>query len=537
MPAKLLRTPTARRRHHLPVLHLVAVLLLVPLSRPASASASTVVTHLPGFDGPLPFYLETGYVGVEEETGAELFYYFAKSERSPGTDPVILWLTGGPRCSGFSGFAFEVGPVKYVRAPYTGVLPRLVQNPLSWTKMASIIFLDSPVCSGFSYARDPKGCDVGDYSSSLQVQRFLNKVRIELAHCPVNNSVLSTDRSMAGCLCVQWFTHHPQYLSNPFYLGGDSYAGKVIPLIATYMSQGTEKRDQPLINLKGYLIGNPITEPKFDKNFQVQGAHGFGIISDQIYEAAMKNCKGNYVNPANQLCAEVLETVDSLISEIADAHVLYKKCVVAMPEPIDDAIRRKFLLEESIEPNEAPGRPTVDCFTYGYYLAYLWMNNKMTRDALRIKEGTVGEWVRCKKEVPYTQDMPSSIPYHRNLTTRGYRALVYSGDHDLQVPQLSTQAWIRSLNFSIVDDWRAWHLDGQAAGFTITYANKLTFATVKVILFSSFRSCFLSIEPLCHSCNRAHNRLLVQGGGHTAPEYQPEECFAMAQRWLDNKPL
>ncbi|KAM3294298.1 hypothetical protein ACQJBY_037291 [Aegilops geniculata] len=492
MPVKHLRTPTAGagRRHHFPVPHLVpGLLLLLLLSRLASASASTVVTHLPGFDGPLPFYLETGYVGVEEETGTELFYYFAESEGSPGTDPVILWLTGGPRCSGFSGFAFEVGPVKYVLAPYTGGLPRLVQNPLSWTKMASIIFLDSPVCSGFSYARDPKGCDVGDYSSSLQVQRFLNKVTIELAHC--NNS---------------WFTDHPQYLSNPFYLGGDSYAGKVIPLIAHYISQGTEKREQPLINLKGYLIGNPITDPKFDKNFQVQGAHGFGIISDQIYEAAMKNCKGNYVNPVNQLCAEVLETVDSLISEIADAHVLYKKCVVATPKPIDDAIRRKFLLEESIEPNEAPGRPTVDCFTYGYYLAYLWMNNKMTRDALGIKGGTVGEWVRCKKELPYTQDMPSSIPYHLNLSTRGYRALVYSGDHDLQVPQLSTQAWIRSLNFSIIDDWRAWHLDGQAAGFTIAYANNLTFATVK-------------------------------GGGHTAPEYQPEECFAMARRWLENKPL
>jgi hypothetical protein len=89
-----------------------------------------------------------------------------------------------------------------------------------------------------------------------------------------------------------------------------------------------------------------------------------------------------------------------------------------------------------------------------------------------------------------------------------------SGDHDLEVPFLGTQAWIRSLNFSIIDDWRAWHLDGQAAGlshffeyiphglcvvfllctlllnesfllhrFTIAYANNLTFATIKVILF------------------------------------------------------
>ncbi|VAI82870.1 unnamed protein product [Triticum turgidum subsp. durum] len=203
-------------------LRLVPGLLLLLLSRPAPAPASTVVTHLPGFDGPLPFYLETGYVGVEEDTGAELFYYFVESERSPGADPVLLWLTGGPRCSGFSGLAFEVGPVKYVLAPYDGGLPQLVYNPLSWTKMASIVFLDSPVCSGFSYARDPEGCDVGDYSSSLQVQRFL----------------------------IKWFTDHPQYLSNPFYIGGDSYAGKVVPLIAQYISEGIEGRQQPVINLK-----------------------------------------------------------------------------------------------------------------------------------------------------------------------------------------------------------------------------------------------------------------------------------------------
>jgi len=42
--------------------------------------------------------------------------------------------------------------------------------------MASILFLDSPVGSGFSYASDPKGYEVGDISSSRQVLTFLRKV-------------------------------------------------------------------------------------------------------------------------------------------------------------------------------------------------------------------------------------------------------------------------------------------------------------------------------------------------------------------------
>jgi hypothetical protein len=42
--------------------------------------------------------------------------------------------------------------------------------------MASILFLDSPVGSSFSYASDPKAYEVGDISSSRQVLTFLRKV-------------------------------------------------------------------------------------------------------------------------------------------------------------------------------------------------------------------------------------------------------------------------------------------------------------------------------------------------------------------------
>lgn len=49
------------------------------------------------------------YVGVDESEDVQLFYYFAKSDLNPREDPLVLWLTGGPGCSSFTGFAYEVG--------------------------------------------------------------------------------------------------------------------------------------------------------------------------------------------------------------------------------------------------------------------------------------------------------------------------------------------------------------------------------------------------------------------------------------------
>ncbi|TVU45248.1 hypothetical protein EJB05_04727, partial [Eragrostis curvula] len=338
---------------------LVACLALLPLL----SHAASVVTHLPGFHGPLPFYLETGYVGVEEATGTELFYYFVESERSPATDAVLLWLSGGPRCSVLCGLTLEIGPV------------------------ANVLFVDSPVGAGFSYARDPKGYDVGDISSSMQMVTFLRK---------------------------------------------------------------------------GYLVGNPVTGDKIDKNSRIPTSHSFGIISDQLYEAVMKNCEGDYLSLKNKLCADVVQTITGLMSEVSESNVLETLCH-------SDTLRRKSLLEERNGLGGPPHEPPPECheYFYGRYLIYFWANDNATRAALGIKEGTLTEWIRCKEDpsrIPYTYDLPSSIQCHFNVTTSGYRALVYRGDHDLVVPFSGTRAWIRSFNFAIVDDWRAWHLHGQAAG-------------------------------------------------------------------------
>ena len=37
---------------------------------------------------------------------------------------------------------------------------------------------------------------------------------------------------------VKWFNEHPEYLANPFYIGGESYAGKTVPFLSQMISEG-----------------------------------------------------------------------------------------------------------------------------------------------------------------------------------------------------------------------------------------------------------------------------------------------------------
>uniref|UniRef100_A0A0E0BIX4 Uncharacterized protein n=1 Tax=Oryza glumipatula TaxID=40148 RepID=A0A0E0BIX4_9ORYZ len=140
-------------------------------------------------------------------------------------------------------------------------------------------------------------------------------------------------------------------------------------------------------------------------------------------------------------------------------------------------------------------------------LLKIWANDETVRESLGVQKGTVGEWKRCNRDIDYHRDVRSTVEYHLTLMRKGYRAIIYSGDHDSRVPSISTQAWIRLLNLSIADDWRPWYVDGQVAGFTRSYAsNNLTYATVK-------------------------------GAGHTAAEYKPKECQEMFARWISGTPL
>ncbi|XP_057727577.1 serine carboxypeptidase-like 1 [Arachis stenosperma] len=460
------------------VLIVFALVLEIICSFQLSTSHS-IVQSLPGFQGPLPFVLETGYVGVgetEEEQDGEVFYYFIHSENNPKEDPLLLWLTGGPGCSALSGLVFEVGPLSFINEEYNGSLPNLVLKPQSWTKVSSVIFVDLPVGAGFSYAKTERAVHQSTRKVVQDAHQFIRK----------------------------WLVDHPEFQSNEVYIAGDSVSGLPIPAIVEEISNGNEGGVQPHINLQGYLLGNPFTTFTED-NYAVAFNHGMGLISDELYESLNRNCKGEFinVNPGNKACVRDMESYKETISGIYVCHILEPNCEFALRNPWR---RRSLTLTDQLHKFPILAVPPLSCRSHAYLLCTYWANFEDVRKALNVRKGSIGNWQRCNYDILYKHDIRNSVQYHENLSSKGYRSLIYSGDHDMIVPFLATQAWIRSLNYTIVDEWRQWYVNGQVAGYTRTYSNRMTFATVK-------------------------------GGGHTATEYKPEECLGMFIRWISKRPL
>lgn len=457
------------------------VLLLLLFS--GIAASQTTVTKLPGFDGDLPFSLETGYVGVGDSNQSQLFYYFVESQRSPSEDPLMLWLTGGPGCSVLSAFFYESGPLAFTYVDYNGSLPSLHYNPYTWTLGLNILYVDAPVGTGFSYSTTQEGYYIDDFEASSQIYQFLKK----------------------------WLIQHPQYLENILYIGGDSYSGIPLPMIVQEIFNGNLDEPEPYLNLKGYVLGNPKTDSFIDDNSRIPFAHRLTLISDELYESAKESCNGDYVNvnENNTQCVSDIQSIDELVLQINLMQVVEPNCQTASPRSSKEYLQRRYLEENFDESLLSQTNPAYWCREYNYVLSGVWANDKSVREALNVTNGTIGVWKRCNSSIAYTKTVLSSVDYHKNLSHTNLRALIYSGDHDMSVTHIGTQNWIRYLNLTISDVWRAWYVDGQVAGYTEKFTNNdftLNYATVK-------------------------------GAGHVAPEYKAKECYEMMDRWLAYYPL
>ncbi|KAI5069244.1 hypothetical protein GOP47_0015545 [Adiantum capillus-veneris] len=445
------------------------------------------------------------YVAIDEGLGRNLYYYFVTSSNSPATDPLVLWMNGGPGCSSFDGFIYEHGPFSFEMNSTSGGLPILTVNPYSWTKVASIIYLESPAGVGFSYQNVTTDYSTDDLKTAKDVHSFL----------------------------LKWFEEYPEYQSNSFYVSGESYAGVYVPTVTQEIVAGIQNGTTPIINLKGYLVGNGVTDEVFDGDALVPFAHGMGLISDQLFEELERDCNSSYWNATNSACVAKIGELNEDISALNIYNIL-EPCYHDVS--IQDGIIKAHGLPESFGslgetnrtlptrrrmfgrawPLMAPVRAgkipswsalgllAVPCLDFS--IANRWLNDPAVREAIHAQPvSVIGTWVVCA-DLSYDHNAGSMVPYHRGLLNGGYRALIYSGDHDMCVPFTGSQAWTRSMGYEVVKDWHPWLTDGQVAGYAIMYGRNLTFITIK-------------------------------GSGHTVPEYKPQEALTFLEKWLSGDTL
>ncbi len=108
---------------------------------------------------------------------------------------------------------------------------QLARNPYSWTKLASMVFLEQPVGVGFSYTTNKAGIeDFNDYRASRDNLMIIKK----------------------------FFETYPERKGQDFYLASESYGGHYIPQWTLQLFNDPTSEDLRK-SFKGYLVGNPYT--------------------------------------------------------------------------------------------------------------------------------------------------------------------------------------------------------------------------------------------------------------------------------------
>ncbi|KAK7354263.1 hypothetical protein VNO80_19722 [Phaseolus coccineus] len=205
----------------------------------------------------------------------------------------------GPGCSSIAlGQSEEIGPF-HINSDGETLHP----NPYSWNRVANIIFLETPVGVGFSYSNN--GSDL------------------------LNNGDNRTAKDNLVFL-LKWFERFPQYRRNDFLITGESYAGHYIPQLSQAIVKYNSATKEQAINLKGFMVGNALTDDYHDQLGMFEFMWSSGLISDQTYKLLNLLCDFESFEHPSHSCEKIWEIADKELGNI-DPYSLFTPPCHAMP--------------------------------------------------------------------------------------------------------------------------------------------------------------------------------------------------------------
>ncbi|KAH8307227.1 hypothetical protein KR044_007972 [Drosophila immigrans] len=357
-----------------------------------------------------------GYLTVNKEYNSNLFFWYFPSEQNPETAPVVLWLQGGPGASSMIGLFMENGPLQLHSEG------KLQKRKYNWAKTHNMIFIDSPVGSGFSFTDHEQG-----YAQNQEhVGRDLHEAVVQL---------------------YELFGWHN---SSGFWVTGESYAGKYVPALAHHIHKA-QKSDDFLghhIPLRGMAIGNGLSDPlhqlKYgDYLYQLGLIDDNGLAAFHLVEAAGEECIRN-----NDMVG-AFEIFDSLILGDLPKGSLFKNLTGF------DWYYNYLQAHDD------------DCFI----ILGNFLQAGATRRAIHVGNRTFHDMDKQNKVKEYLMEdfMGSVAPWLEELLEH-YPICMYSGQLDVIIAYPLTRNYLKLLDFPGADYYKIaprkiWRVDGELAGY------------------------------------------------------------------------
>jgi carboxypeptidase C (cathepsin A) len=439
----------------------------------------------------LPSRQYSGYLNIS--ASKYLHYWFVESEKNPASDPVVLWLNGGPGCSSLDGFIYEHGPFGVDPNDYT----KLYSRDYRWNLVANTLYLESPVGVGFSYSTNP----TVDYICTDDTAANDNMLAVEA-----------------------FFAKFPEYAKNKFFITGESYAGIYVPTLAEAILNAAAKGNYKGAPLLGIAVGNGCSGDQIGIcGWGTQGTYyeweyllQLGFLPDDVKNQINANCdwagaKQNQPNAISAACQKLLDQAGDIIGHI-DMYDVYGDCVSSY-DTIDAARGMKtmkaphhsFLLPSSGGPDAC-----IDSRAASGYL-----NQPSVWDAIHVKNPGY-EWGVCSqaKGWRYTSTRPNLPRDTYPALVDNYRVVIYNGDWDACVPYTDNQAWTENMGFPVNASWHAWlytsesGAQDQVAGYAVKYTTNSKVA------------------------GAGFEFITVRGGRHEVPETAPGKALEMLNRLL-----
>ncbi|TMW65998.1 hypothetical protein Poli38472_003763 [Pythium oligandrum] len=455
------------------------------------------VRELPGLKKAKDLAFDHFAGQLQLDSKEKLFYWYSESQKDPSKDPIVLWLNGGPGCSSVSGLFTENGPFVALQDGSVKI------NDYSWNRKANVVWVESPAGVGFSEPQQPAEYYNDDVVAD-RLHQFLGK----------------------------FFAKYPELQGRDFYITGESYAGIYIPYLVNLLVE----RPIEGVSLKGFAIGNPLTDNEIDGNAYFDYYYSHALISRQQYHSALEACTNEIAQcmftPVN--CTEKCEQAVAA-GYAAAAHDKFNPYfiygdVCQLSNGQAGALHEKH---KKNHPTPTTHRgdigPCADTFTETY------LNTKELQEAVHLETPIV--WQDCNPFISrhFTRSL-SSLPKYRNILNRGLKAMIYSGDADSVVNFIGTERWITDdgLKLREVKAWEAWFgPDKQVAGYVQEFEG-LTFKTIKGAghMVPAVRplhglhmfECFLYGEDACKKFKYPFDAFEEETGEEDSNEDEPESA-------------